>query len=329
MKAAIIGCGGQGRQHALAYTQLPDIQVVACCDIVPEKAKALAQEIGATAFTDYTKMLSTVHPDLVSVCTLEGQHAAPAIAALQHRAHVLCEKMLAATLDEARAMVQTARQTQRLLATQFNYRHIPSVKWLKELLEAGTLGEPLLVVLHTHAYCHHHGIDLLRFLFGEIVAVQATIRGDRTEVPYRGWETGISDELLYIPSRAFGGILHFEHKLVGVLASSIHHRLDDFMLELHLLTSRGRLALRRMRRENICGELDTNLLLSELPPFPPPMPFDATFALSVHHFVRAVQGKPAVLATGEDGLRAMEVEWALRQASQRGETIQLPPTIFV
>ncbi len=178
MKAAIIGCGGQGRIHADAYAQLDGIQIVGCCDIIAEKAEQLANRYNARAFTDFREMLTTLRPDIVSVCTLEGQHADATIAALQVGAHVLCEKMLAASLDGARAMVETARQVGRLLATQFNYRYIPSVRWLKNLLNDGALGEPLLVTLLTHGYCHHHGIDLLRFLFGEIVAVQATLKGD-------------------------------------------------------------------------------------------------------------------------------------------------------
>lgn len=324
MRVAIIGCGGQGRRHAAAYAQLDGIQIVGCCDIVTEKAQQLANAHGAQAFTDYAMMLQTVHPDIVSVCTLEGQHAAPTIAALQAGAHVLCEKMLAATLDEARAMVQTARQVGRLLATQFNYRHIPSVQWLKRLLDSGAIGEPLLVTLLTHGYCHHHGVDLLRFLFGEIVAVQAALKGDRSEVPYPGFETGISDDLLYIPSRGMGAIVHFERGFLGVLASSIRHQLDDFMLELHLLTDKGRIALRRMRLTNICGDLDTNLDLSDAPPFPEPLPFEATFALSIAAFVAAVRGELATIATDEDGLRAMEVEHALVVAHRTGQVVSLP-----
>jgi 1,5-anhydro-D-fructose reductase (1,5-anhydro-D-mannitol-forming) len=255
---------------------------------------------------------------------LEGQHADATIAALQAGAHVLCEKMLAASLDEARQMVATAHQVGRLLATQFNYRHIPSVHWLKRLLDDGILGEPLLVTLLTHGYCHHHGIDLLRFLFGEIVAVQATLRGDRSEAPYRGWETGISDDLLYIPSRAMGAVVQFANGFLGVLSSSVRHRLDDFMLELHLLTTKGRVTLRRMRQNNICGELDTNLLLTDLPPFPDPVPFSATFAPSVHAFVAAVHGESVDIATGEDGLRAMEVEHAIVVSAQAGKVVPLP-----
>lgn len=323
MRVGIIGCGGQGRIHAEAYAQLPEVQIVGCCDVIAEKAEQLASRYGAKAFTDFRKMLANLRPDIVSVCTLEGQHAEATIAALEAGAHVLCEKMLAASLDEGYEMLKRARQVGRLLATQFNYRHIPSVRWLKALLDEGTLGEPLLVTLLTHGYCHHHGVDLLRFLFGEIVAVQATLRGDRSEVPYQGWETGISDDLLYIPSRAMGAVVQFAGGFLGVLSSSVRYRLDDFMLELHLLTTKGRVTLRRMRHDNICGDLDTNLPSTDLPPFPDPIPFSATFAPSIHAFVAAVQGAKTTVATGDDGLRAMEVERALVASAQTGKVVPL------
>lgn len=323
MRVAIIGCGGQGRIHANAYAQLNGVKIVGCCDVVEERAKELADKFGAKAFNNYAMMLETVRPDIVSVCTVEGQHAEITIAALKAGSHVLCEKMLAATLDEAKAMVETAQKVGRILATQFNYRHIPSVRWLKNLLDKGFIGEPLLVTMMTHGYCHHHGIDLLRFLFGEIVSVQATLRGDRSEVPYKGFKDGISDDLLYIPSRAMGALAHFERGFVGVLASSIRHQVTDFMLELHLLTDKGRIALRRMRNANICGELDTNLDLQNLPPFPEPVPFSETFAPSVHAFVAAVKGEPVTIAKGEDGLRAMKIEHALVIANRTGQIVQI------
>ena len=324
MRVAIVGCGGQGRIHAHAFAQLPGVQVVGCCDVVPEKAQGLAASLDAEAFTDYHEMLTTVQPDIVSVCTPENHHAEPSIAALERGAHVLCEKMLAHALPEAQAMVQTARACGRLLATQFNYRFIPSVQWLKGLLDRGSLGEPLLVVLLTHAYCHHHGLDLLRFLFGDIVAVQAALFGSRTDVPYFSLKVTISEDLLYIPSRGMGGIVRFAKGFLGVLASSIRHDLRDFMMELHLLTTKGRVTLRRMRMDNINGELDTRLELPDAPPFPEPVPFNATFVPAIAAFVAAVRGEASAVASGEDGLRAMEIEHALILAHRTGQTVPVP-----
>ncbi len=323
MRVAIIGCGGQGRIHANAYAQIEGVQIVACCDVLKERAQELAQAFGAAVFTDHKQMLAHTRPDIVSVCTLEGHHAQHTIDALEAGAHVLCEKMLSATLHEAHQMIETANATGRLLATQFNYRHIPSVRWLKSLLAQGRLGTPLLVVLITSGYCHHHGIDLLRFLFGEVVAVQASLRGGRDEAPYHGWATGISEELLYIPARAMGAVIDFADGLTAILASSARYHLPDLMLELHLLTERGRLTLRRMRSHNICGELDTALDLSDAPPFPTPVPFSATFPPSIRAFVQAVRGEASEIATGIDGLRAMEIEHALVRAHRTAQRVPL------
>ncbi len=320
MKVAIVGCGGQGRIHANAFAQLPDVQVVGCCDVVLEKAQTLAASLGAKAFTNYNEMLAALQPDIVSVCTPEDHHAGPTIAALKRGAHVLCEKMLASSLDEARTMVQTARSCGRRLATQFNYRFIPAIQWLKGLLDSGSLGEPLLVVLMTHAYCHHHSVDLLRFLFGEITAVQAALFGDRMDSPYLQ-KANISEDLLYHPPRGMGSIVHFAKGFLGVLSSSIRFDLRDFMLELHLLTTKGRLTLRRMRHANINGELDAGSELEGTPPFPAPVPFNATFAPAIAAFVAAVKGEVSPVASGEDGLRAMEIEHALVLAHRTGQKV--------
>ncbi|MFA4016995.1 MAG: hypothetical protein RUDDFDWM_002107 [Candidatus Fervidibacterota bacterium] len=325
MRVAIVGCGGAGSEHAVGYEQIEGVRIIGCCDIVLERARHLASRFGAEAFTDFKEMIEQLRPDIVSVCTFEKDHAVVTITALNAGAHVLCEKMLAASLEEAHAMVRTAREKNKLLATQFNYRHIPSIKWLKGLLSSGALGEPLLVTLMTHSYCHHHGVDLLRFLFGEVMSVQATMRGGRDEVPYKGWE-GISEDLLYIPPNAFCAIVHFESGLAGIMASSFRHRLEDLMLELHLVTTKGRLSLRRMRYENICGELDTNIDLHDAISFPEPLHFKATFALSVRRFVDAVRGEHAEIATGEDGIRAMQIEHALLTAARTNQLVTLPAT---
>lgn len=322
MQVAIIGCGGQGNIHATAFAQLDGVKIVGCCDVVPERAKALAEKFGAQAFTDANEMLSAMRPDIVSVCTYEDTHAPMTIAALKAGAHVLCEKMLASSLDEARAMVQEAKETGKLLATQFNYRHIPSVRWLKNLLDGGALGEPLLITMLTHALCHHHGLDLLRFLFGEVTTVQAALHGDRSQTPYLD-RAGISADLLYHPPLGMGAVLRFEQGYLASIASSIRMNVNDFMVELHLVTTKGRLALRRMRRENISGELETNMDLSDVPPFPEPIPFNATFPPSIHSFVAAVRGETVDIATGEDGLRVMEIEHGIIVAHRTGQKVIL------
>ncbi len=120
-----------------------------------------------------------------------------------------------------------------------------------------------------------------------------------------------------------GAVVQFANGFLGVLSSSIRHRIDDFMLELHLVTTKGRLTLRRMHQSNICGELDTNLPLTDLPTFPAPVPFSATFPPSIHAFVAAVRNESVDIATGEDGLRAMEVERAINIAAKTGQIVPL------
>lgn len=91
IRVGIIGCGGQGRIHANAYARIEGVQIVGCCDVLPERAQELAQPFGATAFTDHREMLAQTRPDLVSVCTLEGHHAQHTIDSLRAGAHVLYE----------------------------------------------------------------------------------------------------------------------------------------------------------------------------------------------------------------------------------------------
>ena len=136
---AIIGCGliGQKRARALGSAQL-----VACADVVIERAQALAAATRAfLATSDYHMVLARSDVDIVIVATPNNLLAPICRAALEAGKHVLVEKPAAINVKELDAVMATARQSGRLVRVGFNHRYHPALRKARELYEAGALGK--------------------------------------------------------------------------------------------------------------------------------------------------------------------------------------------
>ncbi len=145
VRVGIIGTGGIAGAYARAYHELEDlVEVVGLCDIVPDKAAAFGERFGfdkAKTFEDHQKMLERLKLDAVSVSTYNTAHAGPTIDALDAGLHVICEKPMSVTLDEAVSMAKAAKKNKRMLSIGFQTRYDPNVKALRDLVQSGILGD--------------------------------------------------------------------------------------------------------------------------------------------------------------------------------------------
>ncbi|QEC44117.1 Gfo/Idh/MocA family protein [Pseudobacter ginsenosidimutans] len=138
---ALLGCGRIGARHAAQIASHGNL--LAVCDIDPEKAGRLAREYGAQSYHSFTELLHHQQPDLVSVCTPNGLHAPHAIEALEAGCHVLCEKPMSLSTASGQLMAETARRTGKKLFVVKQNRYNPPVMALKQLLVENKLGEIL------------------------------------------------------------------------------------------------------------------------------------------------------------------------------------------
>ncbi len=147
LRIGIIGCGWIADAHVNSYLKQPDIEIVACADIVPGKARKFADDHGLKdAKTDYAshkEMLedTSLALDAVSICTYNRQHAIPAIDALNAGIHVLLEKPFTVTLDEAIEVVRAEKKSGKVLSIGFQPRMDANMKKIKEIVESGVLGK--------------------------------------------------------------------------------------------------------------------------------------------------------------------------------------------
>lgn len=143
VRVGIIGSGGiaQGA-HLPGYKNVPEAELVACCDAREETARTAATKFEIPrVYTDYKKMLREEDLDLVSVCTPNAYHMAPTIAALQAGCHVLCEKPIAMNGAEGARMIAAAKKAKKRLMVGLNSRFGGGAQVLKRYIQRGELGK--------------------------------------------------------------------------------------------------------------------------------------------------------------------------------------------
>ncbi|MBC1489010.1 Gfo/Idh/MocA family oxidoreductase [Listeria sp. FSL L7-1485] len=145
LKVGIIGCGGIANgKHMPSLLKAEKAEMVAFCDIVLEKAEAAAEVFGGTnasVYTNYQDLLQDKSIDVIHVCTPNISHAEISIAALEAGKHVMCEKPMAKTTEEARNMIKAAERTGKKLTIGYQNRFRKDSNYLHQICENKELGD--------------------------------------------------------------------------------------------------------------------------------------------------------------------------------------------
>lgn len=213
LRALILGSGYAGQGHALALRDA-GVEIVGMAgrtrDVVEQVAAALNIPY---VFTDWQQALSKLEPDIVAVATPGGVHFEPVMAALAQKCHIYCEKPLAATAAQAKAMAQQAEKVGVKTAYVASYRYQPYALLARELVADGVIGKPQEVECISHfnldpliPFGWSHRLDqgggrlnnnfthklsiVLNVLNGTITAVNGETRNDMPKAPL---VTGVHD----------------------------------------------------------------------------------------------------------------------------------------
>jgi predicted dehydrogenase len=201
LRVGIVGCGFMGRHHAHAYRAIASRlqhdhpaavpHLVAVCDGDRSRAESLAAEVGATPYFQLDAMLAAERLDLVSVVTPDFAHRTPTVAALDAGCHVLVEKPIAQTPEDARAMIASARRADRHLAVNFNRRFARPYALAREHQLNGDLGPLSYTLFRVSVQVARpasspyeliydsliHLLDLARWYGGEVAQVSCNLSG--------------------------------------------------------------------------------------------------------------------------------------------------------
>src|SRR3989454_1706167 len=198
LRFGIIGCGVIGRIHAQAITSLPDAQLVAVADIIPERAQELAEAFHVTPYSDFQQMLAREQLDVVDVCTPSGMHGEHACQVMRSGRNVIVEKPMEISRAAIEEMLRVQQETGVKMAVISQHRFDPATGQVHDLVDQQAfgrlvLGNALVPWWRSQAYYNSgewrgtweldgggvlmnqsiHSIDLLQWLMGPVRSVYA------------------------------------------------------------------------------------------------------------------------------------------------------------
>src|SRR3954471_15786552 len=143
IRLGVIGCGGFGLYALQQFSQVPGVTLAGMAGTHRQAAYAAAQRFGIPDIEDVDKLLARDDVDLVYIATPPFLHHTQAIAALEAGKHVICEKPLAMSLEQADAMIATAKKRDRLVVANLMQRYNPIYDAVGRLIQSQVLGEIL------------------------------------------------------------------------------------------------------------------------------------------------------------------------------------------
>lgn len=233
LRVGIVGAGSMGRTHAAAYSKMPDVQIVAIGCLSSDRARSLASKHGAKYHKGGIEaLLQDKEIDIIDVCTPTYLHKQHVVAAVRARKHVLCEKPIALTLEEADEMIEAAGRAGRKFMVAHCMRFWPEYQLARHIIQTGALGQPLVGRAvriaprkkdrdperwrwigeqsgATLVDLAIHDLDFLRWVFGEARLVHAEgIKSDRDAWDY-----------VHVAIEHESGVKTFVESSDGILAS--------------------------------------------------------------------------------------------------------------
>jgi predicted dehydrogenase len=309
LRTAVIGVGYLGRFHAQKYAQAAGCHLVAVVDARAEARESVAAEVGAPAVADYRELLGRV--DAVSVVTPTPAHFAVADAFLRAGAHVLVEKPITETTDQARALVATAREQRRVLQVGHLERFNAALLAAEPHLEL-----PRFIECQRLAPYKERGTDVnvvLDLMIHDIDLIQSIVRSDIESIDAIGSRV-FSDEIDIANARirfANGCVANATASRVS-LKTERKLRVFEDAAYLSIDLQQKILTLIRKRSEPPqAGQLPVSIEEAN---------FEQGDALKaeIEAFLDCVRTGRTPVVTGEDGLRALETAIRITAQVQAG-----------
>lgn len=329
IRAAVIGVGSIGRHHVRIYNQLGEVELVAIADTDERRRTTIARNYKVPAYASYEELFDKERVDVVSVAVPTVHHREVSLCAIEQGVHVLVEKPIAATVEEADEMIRASQAHGLILTVGHVERFNPALVELKRRLDAGELGH--VFQLHGRrlspfpSYIRDvgvvmdlatHELDIMRYLVGTEV-----------EKVYAETERNVHQKY----EDMLSGIIRFENGIVGVL--DINWLTPTKVRELRITGARGMFLVDYLKQDLYFYENSQA-----------PSPWDAMalfrgvgegnvmkFTLNkvepleaeIRAFIQAVKGETEPAVTGLDALHALALVQLLLASAEQGQMLRV------
>jgi UDP-N-acetyl-2-amino-2-deoxyglucuronate dehydrogenase len=338
LKFCLVGAGRIANRHSqLLAGKIPGAELVGVCDVVAAKAQALGEAFDVPWFTDMHLMMKSAQPDVVSVLTESGNHAAHTIALAPYGAHIVVEKPMALTLPDADAMIEACDSAGiKLFVVKQNRFNVPVVK-LREALEAGRFGKLVLGTVRvrwcrpqsyyeqdawrgtwaldggvlTNQASHH--VDLLEWMMGDVVRVSAMS----------------ATRLVNIEAEDTAAvILTFASGALGIIEATGATRPRDLEGSVSILGEKGAVviggfAVNRLETWAFTDPDPDDAHVVEKYSVNPPNVYGFGHQAYYEHVVDVITNGGPQLVDGIQGRRSLELIFAIYESIETGRTVDM------
>ncbi len=342
VKVGVIGCGSIAKlRHIPEYAANSDVKISGFCDLISERAEAMVEKYGGKLYKDYEELLADKDIDAVSVCTFNSNHASITIAAFEAGKHVLCEKPLAVSIEEAMSMIEASKKAGKYLMIGHNQRLAEGHIRAKEIIKSGELGKILSFKTtfghsgpetwsadkgnHTWFFKKDkscigslgdlgvHKADLMRWLIDdEIKEVSAfvTTQDKRNE----------KDEIIGVDDNAVC-ILKSKSGIMGTLTASwTYYGVSDNSTVLYCTNGIMKIyddpefpiIIHKKNKEKVFIKVQ-NIQTND----------NQTTSGVIDLFIKSIKTNTSPEISGEEGLEALKIVMACLESSQKGVTVKI------
>jgi UDP-N-acetyl-2-amino-2-deoxyglucuronate dehydrogenase len=334
MNFAIVGCGHIAKKHAEAIERIEEANLVAVCDKVPQAMDEYVKKYGAKPYENLTEMLSDPSIDVVNICTPSGLHAPIAIEAAKAKKHVIVEKPIALTLEDADLIINTCKENNVKLAVVHPNRFRPVVQELKKLMDEGRFGK----ISHANATVRWnrnqayydqapwrgtktfdggvlmnqaiHNIDLLIWLMGDVEEVYSMSATRLRNIEAEDVSTGV---------------VRFKNGSLGVVeaATTIYPKNLEESLSIFGETGTAIIGgttatqFNHLVIESLNDE-ETNAIIEKVKANPLGKPGHQCI---IEDMIQAIQEDREPIVSGEDGKRALQLVLAFYESAEKKQRV--------
>ncbi len=349
LRLAFIGTGGISGTHIAALTRIPEVEIVAGCDINPAREAWFKQQPGcekAKFYADYNDMLKKEKKlDIVDVCTPNGVHCPAVIAALNAGCHVITEKPMAMDPAECQKMCDAAKKNKRLLVAGFQYRYHPATQMFVRAREAGLIGDILYVKVHAMRRrgvpnwgvfgqkklqgggpmidIGVHMIESAHYAMGEPKPVAATgmtwtFLGDKKSEVVSMWPNW--DYKTYTVEDLAVGQVRFDNGAIMQIESSFCSHIDQDIMSWEIMGTKGGY---KWDDQTLFTDL-AGTMVNAKAGYLPNTDFGILFTVKIQNLVDAILTGSPLAAPGEEGMMVQKIiDGIYRSAEKKGAEVKI------
>lgn len=339
LRFALVGCGRITKRHSelLGNNQIAGAELAAVCDIIPEKARKIGEQFHVPYYTDAAEMMRKEAVDVISICTESGYHAENVIQLAAFGKHIIVEKPMALTLDDADLMIKACDENKiKLFVVKQNRFNVP-VQKLRQAVEESRFGKLVMGTVRvrwcrTQAYydmepwrgtwamdggvlanqASHH-IDLLEWMMGDVESVFA--KSMTALVNIEAEDTAIV-------------VLKFKNGALGVIEATTATRPKDIEGSISVLGEKGTVeiggfAVNEMKVWNFTDKKEEDDTILEKYSVNPPSVYGFGHQAYYEHVVDCIIHDKKQLVDGLEGRKSLELISAIYESIETGKEVFL------